>query len=210
MSLLQNDILSLLTTGAQEKWFGLERRVVRSSCVKIPRPGEQKIDFREMGDTIKIKGFILEGYLESEYENHYIEIAWSPECYLRIPMLFLLTYKVTYLSPSENKIFIEFPHDYLLDNKEIPLVSLPFYDFEIKINSNSKHRNYEVYAVIDRSVYDVNERKALATKKFEHYIRQLQPFTLPNSAYNLNEFSETLTNVGLLCQGIFKIGRAHV
>ena len=202
MSSLQNDILCLLTKGVQENIFGLERRVVRPFCVKIPRPGEQKVKFREMGDTIKIKGFILEGYVESEYSNDYIEIAWSQECYLKIPMSFLLAYKITVL--SDNKIFIELPHNYLLDNAEIPLIALPFYEFEINIHSNSKYRNYEIYAVIDRSVYDVNERKELTQGK-THYIRQIQPFTLSKniSLNDSNKFSEMLTSVGLLCQGIF-------
>jgi hypothetical protein len=194
-------IKQFLINGVQDK--DIKKRITCPFVINIPKRGDatSQINFREYGDLIKIKGFIVKKTDLQILNDKKLIIEFGDSKY-EIPFSFLLS--MNKIENDNNTFFIEFPHNYLL-NHHIPIIFLQFSSFKLKIG----YIQYlDIKLVIESTFLDVIERKKIASnidetlynfrciEKFELYL-----FGATDNPYNINIFTSKIDPV-FLCQGI--------
>jgi len=170
---LGNSIQLLMIKGAQD--HNTKQQIVTPNILKIPKSPEQHLCFKSY-DLIKIKGFIVLAKELSKLANLLLHAG-----HLTIAFSFLIEKNTkTYTTgKTEDKCFIEFPHDYFF-NHAIPIIKMQYNDFILELVNDSPRRDFDINVVLDTFILDVNERKQLSyeTSEVNYNVRNIQKFEL--------------------------------
>ena len=115
----------------------LDQQIITPYILNIPKPPAKSLSFKEYGELIKIKGFIVKSTNVKQLMDRRLELLFGYERYYNIPFSFLLNYNTKHL--ENGNCIIEFPHDYFL-NHPILLGKMLYTDFSLGICNDSSNR----------------------------------------------------------------------